>query len=320
MSEREGTGSQPTRRQLDIASNESQRAITDSDYEEPTGPSPKRRQAADKPRLGIEEVQVEKHRSTLGNARNRGIHEGATTIPHGIEEVGTHLPQLLAALTASTTVGDPAGLGQPILQEITMFGAAALAGTAGDGEGARILIDNFSGTQIIIRYMEVGGQVNPGIDRIGEGLVNIRDGIAEVGGQIRSFMNDLLRRLETQLMAVITHVSRGVSDDLFYVIDPVGGSIPVPLQYCRDYWTLDNILKAYLQCLPQAGGPCIERGDYSVVSEDGTFIVPVKFAQRVKAGIVLELWFTGDQDWKRVVQVYHLREKLSDGSAGPELG
>ncbi|KAF8153625.1 hypothetical protein K438DRAFT_372307 [Mycena galopus ATCC 62051] len=136
---------------------------------------------------------------------------------------------------------------------------------------------------------QVGNQVNPGISRIGEGLANIRDGVAEVGGQYWTFMNGLLRRIRTHLISATTRVPRGVSDDLFYVIDPVGGYIPVPLQYCRDYRTLDDLLKIYLRCRPQAGAHYIEHGDYGIVSEDGSFIVPGKFTQTVKSGILLEI-------------------------------
>ncbi|KAJ6534432.1 hypothetical protein DFH09DRAFT_1325322 [Mycena vulgaris] len=328
MSEREGTGSKSTGRRLK-ASTASKRTITDSDYEEP-GPPPKRRKAADNPNLAIEEVQAETVHNTLGHFRNRNIHEGVATrfeeVAGQVGSLGTRLPQVLAALNAGTAVGDQADLGQPILQEITMFGGnggnggngfdRGIGGDGGVGEGPRLQIENFSGTQIIIRYMEGGGQVNPGIGRIGEGLANIRDGVAEVGGQMRSLINDLLRRFKTQLMA---HIPRGVSDDLFHVMDPVGGPIAVSLRYCHDYATLDDILKGYLRRLPRAGGRYVERGDYGIVSENGSFMEPVKFAQTVKAGMLLEIsilqrqLFTGNHDRKRVVQVYHLREKLSDG-------
>ncbi|KAJ7478643.1 hypothetical protein B0H11DRAFT_2194236 [Mycena galericulata] len=72
--------------------------------------------------------------------------------------------------------------------------------------------------------------------------------------------------------------------------------------FCSDYWvspdvlrnswpelTLHDILNGYLRCRPQAGGRYVERGDYSIVSEDDSPIVPVKFAQDVKAGMLLEM-------------------------------
>jgi hypothetical protein len=53
-------------------------------------------------------------------------------------------------------------------------------------------------------------------------------------------MDDLLRRLGTQLMASIRWVPRGVSDDLLHVMDPVGDSITVSLRYCHDYAVSPN--------------------------------------------------------------------------------
>ncbi|KAJ6558222.1 hypothetical protein B0H19DRAFT_1376696 [Mycena capillaripes] len=38
-----------------------------------------------------------------------------------------------------------------------------------------------------------------------------------------------------QVLAIRSHVPRGVSDQLCYVIDPVGSYIPVSLRYCHDY-------------------------------------------------------------------------------------
>ncbi|KAJ7862149.1 hypothetical protein B0H14DRAFT_3863213 [Mycena olivaceomarginata] len=282
MSEREGTGSKSTGRRLDKANAQSKRPIPDSDYDEPTGPSLKRRKAADKSTLRVGDVQADEDRNTLGN------------VPHRVEEVagqfvslGTRLTQVLAAGTA---VGDSVDGVQCTPPGITQFIVGGTGGNGGDGvgrgiggiggvgQGPSFQMNEFSGTQIIIRCSEIGGQVDPGISRIREGLANIRDGVTEVG---RSFINGLLQW--------IRRVPRGVSDDLFYVMDPVGGYIPVPLQYCRDYQILDNILKAYLRGLPQAGGRYVERGDYGIVSEGGSFIVPIKFAQTVKAGIVLEI-------------------------------
>ncbi|KAJ7808698.1 hypothetical protein B0H13DRAFT_2385649 [Mycena leptocephala] len=84
-------------------------------------------------------------------------------------------------------------------------------------------------------------------------------------------------------------IPRAVSDHIFYVIDPVGGHIPVSLRYCHVYADLDRIIKAYLAGRPDAGARFVERGDYGVVFEDGSFIAPVDFAERVGAGMRLEM-------------------------------
>ncbi|KAJ7893297.1 hypothetical protein B0H14DRAFT_2559714 [Mycena olivaceomarginata] len=304
MTERGSTGSKSTGRTFGKASARSKGTIADSGFEEPTALSPKRRKA---------ESVVEKDRNIVGNYRNRDVHEGVATVQRCVKEVAgqvgprndftpsrePRLAQVLAALPTSTAGGDQADLVQPIIQgitQITMFGGTGgnggnglgrgIGGGGGVGEGPR-LNENFFGTQNVILYSDVSGQVNPGIGRIIEGLANIGDGIVEVGGQFRSFMNDSLRGLVTQLMA--RWVPRGVSDDLLHIVDPVGGSITVSLRYCHDYATLDGILKGYLRRQPQAGGRYVERGDYSIVSQDGSFIVPVEFAQTVRAGMLLEM-------------------------------
>ncbi|KAJ7676405.1 hypothetical protein B0H14DRAFT_3684579 [Mycena olivaceomarginata] len=108
------------------ASTESKRAmpVIDSDYEEPSSPSPKTRKGAGKPKLGIGEVQAESVHNTLGNFQNRDIREDVATVLHRVEETR----QILAACTA---VGDQADLGQPNCQEIRMYG-----GTGGNGGNA----------------------------------------------------------------------------------------------------------------------------------------------------------------------------------------
>ncbi|KAJ7847256.1 hypothetical protein B0H14DRAFT_3676616 [Mycena olivaceomarginata] len=58
-------------------------------------------------------------------------------------------------------------------------------------------------------------------------------------------------------------------------VGPVGGYIP-------------DLDKHIMGCSPRAGASYVERRDYSIVSEDGSFIMPVEFAQTVKAGMLLE--------------------------------
>ncbi|KAJ7434786.1 hypothetical protein B0H11DRAFT_2295953 [Mycena galericulata] len=120
-------------------------------------------------------------------------------------------------------------------------------------------------------------------------------GVAEAGGQFQSW----LRRLATQLLAATIHVPRGVYDPVFFVMDPVGKPISVSLQNCRDYQTPDDILKGYLRRLPQSGGRYIERGDYSIVSEDANFVVRKEFAETVKAYMLLEIRILQRQVQKR---------------------
>ncbi|KAJ7939249.1 hypothetical protein B0H13DRAFT_1850981 [Mycena leptocephala] len=147
--------------------------------------------------------------------------------------------------------------------------SGGIGGSGGVGEGARFLIEKFSGTQIIIDSSEINREINRKIDEIQRHL------------------------------GIISEVPRGVSGDLFWVMDPVGGYIPVSLQYCHDYPDLDEHIKTSLRCSPRPGASYVERGDYSVVSEDGSFIVPVEFAQMVGAGMLLEISILQRQVQKR---------------------
>ncbi|KAJ7509499.1 hypothetical protein B0H11DRAFT_2269946, partial [Mycena galericulata] len=249
MSERKGTGSRPIGRRLDKTSTNPQRTIPNS----ATGPSPKRRQAADKPSI------------TLGNVRNRDTHEGLASVPHRgnagqVARPGTPLTQVLAAsLAAGTSVDDvPASITQIIVGGNGGNGGngagRGIGGIGGVGQGPSFQIDKFCGTQIIILGLEAGGQINQEFDRI------------------------------LQLP-----IPRGVSDHLFWVMDPVGGYIPVSLRYCHNYQDLDKHIKTSLSCSRRAGASYVKRGDYSIVSEDGSFIVPVEFAQTVKAYMLFEI-------------------------------
>ncbi|KAF7351776.1 hypothetical protein MSAN_01611000 [Mycena sanguinolenta] len=84
-------------------------------------------------------------------------------------------------------------------------------------------------------------------------------------------------------------IARGIHDHLFWVIDPVGGSVPISLRYCQTYVELDRILKACLAGRPDVGTHYVVRGDYGLVLEDGEFLTPWKFTKKIVAGIRLEM-------------------------------
>ncbi|KAJ7497712.1 hypothetical protein FB451DRAFT_1212479 [Mycena latifolia] len=84
-------------------------------------------------------------------------------------------------------------------------------------------------------------------------------------------------------------VARGVSDDIFCVVDPVGGNIPISLRYCHVYTDLDRIINAYLHNNPEAGSQYVQCGDYHIVSSEGSIITPMEFTQAVRAGTRVEM-------------------------------
>ncbi|KAJ7898043.1 hypothetical protein B0H13DRAFT_1884435 [Mycena leptocephala] len=130
LSDKGSTGSKSTGGRLGKAGTGSKRTMTDSDSEEPTAPSPKRRnlQAIDEPKLVIEEVQAEKDRNSLRNDRHRDVYEGVATVQHRIEEVAGQATQVTMVGGTGGNGGDGGGIG----------------GGGGVGEGPR-LIENFFG-------------------------------------------------------------------------------------------------------------------------------------------------------------------------------
>ncbi|KAJ7711720.1 hypothetical protein DFH07DRAFT_786053, partial [Mycena maculata] len=198
------------------------------------------------------------------------IHEGIATVQHLVDgQVGAR-----NAFTPSRETS--LSLTQNIFGG---FGGNGNGGGGGVGEGPRVY---FPGTVTQLTIVNSDGrQVNPGIDRIGQGMADMFVGVVELGGQFWDWFR--------QFMAVNRHVPHGISDHLFYVMDPIGGHIPVSLRYCHNYVELDEIIKTYLRRSPDAGARYVEHGDYSIVSQEGSFLVPAKFATTVRAGMQLEI-------------------------------
>ncbi|KAJ7506565.1 hypothetical protein B0H11DRAFT_235296 [Mycena galericulata] len=83
-----------------------------------------------------------------------------------------------------------------------------------------------------------------------------------------------------KILAVMTVVPRGVLQETFAVLSPVGVAISIPVVLCSSYQDLDRILKAYLHGHREAGSTYVERGDYNIVSPDGDIIRPPQFIHR----------------------------------------
>ncbi|KAJ7887421.1 hypothetical protein B0H13DRAFT_1888829 [Mycena leptocephala] len=122
-------------------------------------------------------------------------------------------------------------------------------------------------------------------------LAQFLDRLAAPRGFLGSIMVTLseeseLTRFKTEFSSPM---KRAVADNMFCVIDPVGGNIPILLRYCHLYSDLDRIIKAYLGKRQEAGGLYVQRGDYNIVSLEGSIIFPMEFAETVNAGIQVEM-------------------------------
>ncbi|KAJ7752397.1 hypothetical protein B0H14DRAFT_2980394 [Mycena olivaceomarginata] len=118
---------------------------------------------------------------------------------------------------------------------------------------------------------------NRGTARIREGLAQIGYGCAELFGSFFAFIIDLW-----------PSIPMGVGSAVFFVMDPDGLDFEVPI-WCTDYSTLHEIIKLWLRANASAALPLVEDGHYRMVSRDGSFIMPEKFAETVKPHLRLEM-------------------------------
>ncbi|KAJ7462100.1 hypothetical protein FB451DRAFT_1404580 [Mycena latifolia] len=84
------------------------------------------------------------------------------------------------------------------------------------------------------RVETVGGQISLG-------STQIQDVQAGVSGLARQ-----LSHYQEQIIALVNHVPHGVSETIFVVITPTGGSIPIALAYCKTFNDVPRIFKTYL--------------------------------------------------------------------------
>ncbi|KAJ6572853.1 hypothetical protein DFH09DRAFT_1079540 [Mycena vulgaris] len=79
-----------------------------------------------------------------------------------------------------------------------------------------------------------------------------------------------------------------ISDPHFYVRNPLGEPIHIPLSQYRNFNDLDLILRAYCN-RPDVGSTYVERGDYSIVSSDGEIIPRLRLGGQLRVGVVFEI-------------------------------
>ncbi|KAJ7302865.1 hypothetical protein DFH08DRAFT_826191 [Mycena albidolilacea] len=99
----------------------------------------------------------------------------------------------------------------------------------------------------------------------------------------------LLRKVlvitETQLQQFMQSLQlHDISVATFSVVDPLGRPISINWNHCRDFNTLDRILKVYMFNRLEVGADYVEWGDYNLVCLDGSIILRVDFPRAVKPG------------------------------------
>ncbi|KAJ7184979.1 hypothetical protein C8R46DRAFT_1065671 [Mycena filopes] len=147
------------------------------------------------------------------------------------------------------------------------------------------------------------GQVNSQLVSVQSDMQTVRSHVQNIGAEVRNFralavlglaashlLTQRVSDFGSQLQQAHQLPSpRDLSDPVFFVTDPVGQTITIQLAYCNSFTALDRLLKAYLHDRPEAGSQYVERGDYNVVSHNGTIIHPSNFAARLTAEKHLEI-------------------------------
>ncbi|KAJ7832667.1 hypothetical protein B0H14DRAFT_1173216 [Mycena olivaceomarginata] len=110
--------------------------------------------------------------------------------------------------------------------------------------------------------------------------------------------------VQTVQQAIHKILPRNISDPFFYVRNPLGERIPIPLSAYHIFDDLDRILRAYCH-RPETGSRYVERGDYSIVSPDGAIIPRLRLRREVKAGIEFDMSIIQRKRWRPAPEKCH---------------
>ncbi|KAJ6483030.1 hypothetical protein DFH09DRAFT_408761 [Mycena vulgaris] len=133
--------------------------------------------------------------------------------------------------------------------------------------------------------------------RIDEVKTHIHDECGTLGVHMKTFFLAEVSRMESEIRTDVQAIQQAIhkisphsdiSDPHFYVRNPLGQPIPIPLSQYRNFNDLDLILRAYCN-RPDVGSTYIERGDYSIVSSDGVIIPRLRLGGQLRAGVVFDI-------------------------------
>ncbi|KAJ7881225.1 hypothetical protein B0H13DRAFT_2049691 [Mycena leptocephala] len=113
--------------------------------------------------------------------------------------------------------------------------------------------------------------------------------VSQTGSEIREAVSEI-RQVGTEVQRITAKMSlHDILDPVFFVVDPVGRPIPIPLSHFTGFNDLDRILKAYLFNRPEAGSRYVDRGDYNIVSTQGDIIARSNVRGKVRAWMQFEI-------------------------------
>ncbi|KAJ7477652.1 hypothetical protein FB451DRAFT_191857 [Mycena latifolia] len=175
----------------------------------------------------------------------------------------------------------------------------------------RAALRDLLGPTIILQLHDVGeqvGRVGSQVQYLGSRVENVEAQVQSVGNEVGTLgvlmntflstevsrMGSAIRQVGTDVQAVQQAIHKisphcVVSDPFFYIRNPLGERIPIPLSHYRIFDDLDLVLRAYLCNRPDAGGIYVDRGDYSIVSTDGAVIPRLRLRGGLRAGIEFDM-------------------------------
>ncbi|KAJ7167700.1 hypothetical protein C8R46DRAFT_1093864 [Mycena filopes] len=142
---------------------------------------------------------------------------------------------------------------------------------------------------------EIGSQVRHGnatIDTIAQGVDGIAHSVDGIEGHVNHASTQIRAQFETyqaQIVEVVTHLPRGVANDIFFVLSPTGVPIPISIVYCNTFKKLHRILEATLRDQRAAGARFVEQGSYAIVSSSGNIVSPARFNATIRGSVCLAI-------------------------------
>ncbi|KAJ7823448.1 hypothetical protein B0H13DRAFT_2681444 [Mycena leptocephala] len=113
--------------------------------------------------------------------------------------------------------------------------------------------------------------------------------VSQQGSEIREAVSEIRQVCTGGQQLPGTMSLRNIPDPVFFIMDPLGRPITVQLSHCSSFHDLDRILKAYLSTCPDAGSQYVNRGDYNIVSTEGTIVPRSNFRRAVGAWMKFEM-------------------------------
>ncbi|KAJ7323975.1 hypothetical protein DFH08DRAFT_347295 [Mycena albidolilacea] len=138
----------------------------------------------------------------------------------------------------------------------------------------RAALHDLLGPISILQLHDTGEQlrrVGSQVQYVGSRIDNVHTEVRALGVLIENYLSNGITHMESEIRGVAADVQtvqqavhktlpRNISDPFFYVRNPLGERIPIPLSAYHIFDDLDRILGAYCH-RPETGSRYVERGD-----------------------------------------------------------